>query len=166
MSRAVFIMLLLCNASAFAQSPDKPVEEVAELVKTRSTEIITVEDGKKCPEVVESDGIVVCAEIDNGEDQLIFSDQRVKESSGAKTNADAAACIPGTGCRVPPSGGVTIGFGKRRPPAIPFEEVLKGLPEPDAVVPEEPDYEGLVPLPEPATPESLFADNVHHHRLA
>ena len=148
MSRAVFVSLLLFASSALAQSPDTLVEDVAELVKVRSAEIITVEDGKKCPEVVESDGIVVCAEIDNGEDQLIFGDQRVEESSGARTNADAAACIPGTGCRVPPSGGVKIGFGKRRPPVILFEEVLKGLPEPEDVVPEEPDYEGAEPEPE------------------
>lgn len=134
MSRAVFVLLLLFAAPAFAQSPDQPTGDVATMVKTRSTEIITVEDKKKCPEVVEGDGIVVCAEVDNGEDQLIFADQRVKESSGARTNADAAACIPGTGCRVPPSGGVTIGFGKRRPPVIPYEEFLKGLLEPDAIV--------------------------------
>ena len=156
MSRAVFATLLLFASPAFAQSPDKTVEEVAELVQTRSTEIITVEDRKKCPEAVEGDGIVVCAEIDNGEDQLIFADQRVKESSGARTNADAAACIPGTGCRVPPSGGITIGFGKRRPPVILFEEVLKGLPEPEDVVPEEPNYEAAEPEAEPELPDRLF----------
>lgn len=156
MSRAVFALALLFAPPVFAQSPDKPAEDVAELVKTRSAEIITVEDRKKCPEVVESDGIVVCAEIDNGEDQLIFADQRVKESSGARTNADAAACIPGTGCRVPPSGGVTIGFGKRRPPAILFEEVLKGLPAQEDVVLEEPDDDGAEPEAEPVLPDSLF----------
>ena len=156
MSRAVFATLLLVASPAFAQSPDTTAEEVAELVQTRSAEIITVENGKKCPEVVESDGIVVCAEIDNGEDQLIFADQRVEESSGARTNADAAACIPGTGCRVPPSGGVTIGFGKRRPPVILFEEVLKGLPEPEDVVPEEPSFEAAEPEAEPELPDRLF----------
>ena len=156
MSRAVFVSLLLFASSALAQSPDKPVEEVADLVKTRTAEIITVEDKKKCPEVVESDGIVVCAEIDNGEDQLIFADQRVKESSGARTNADAAACIPGTGCRVPPSGGVTIGFGKRRPPVILFEDVLKGLPAQEDVIPEEPDYDGSEPAVVPELSNSLF----------
>ena len=156
MSRAVFVSLLLVASSALAQSPDKAVEDVADLVKTRSAEIITVEDKKKCPEVLESDGIVVCAEIDNGEDQLIFGDQRVEKGSGASTNANAAACIPGTGCRVPPSGGVTIGFGKRRPPAILFEEVLRGLPEPDAVVEEEADYDGSKPEAEPESPDSLF----------
>ena len=156
MSRAVFATLLLFASSAFAQSPDKTVEEVAELVQTRSAEIITVEDRKKCPEVVESEGIVVCAEIDKGEDQLIFADQRVEESSGARTNADAAACIPGTGCRVPPSGGVKIGFGKRRPPVILFEDVLKGLPAQEDVVPEEPDDDGAEPEAEPVLPDSLF----------
>jgi hypothetical protein len=138
MSRAVWAWALFFASPAFAQSQDKPADEVEQLVKERSAEIITVEDKKKCPEVQESDGIVVCAEIDNGEDQLIFADQRVGESSGARTNADAAACIPGTGCRIPPSGGVTIGFGKRRPPVIPYEEFLKGLQEPGAVGEEAP----------------------------
>ena len=156
MSRAVFALLIILASPAFAQSPDTPDEDVADLVKTRSAEIITVEDKKKCPEVVESDGIVVCAEIDNGEDQLIFADQRVKEGSGANTNANAAACIPGTGCRVPPSGGVKIGFGKRRPPVIPYEEVLRGLPEPDAVVEEVADKNEQAPTAEPESPNSLF----------
>ena len=157
MSRAVFGLMSLLTSPAFAQSPNKPDEDIAVFVKTRSAEIMTVEDKKKCPEVVEGDGIVVCAEIDNGEDQLIFGDQRVKKVSGASTNANAAACIPGTGCRVPHSGGVAIGFGKRRPPAILFEGVLKGLPEPDAVVEEEADYDGKAPAVEPESPESSFS---------
>ncbi len=160
MSRAVFTLLLLFASPVLAQAPIAPLEDVAAIVKIRSDEIITVEDGKKCPEVVESDGIVVCAEIDNGEDQLIFGDQRIQEGSGARTNADAAACIPGTGCRVPPSGGVTIGFGKRRPPVILFADVLKGLPDADAVVEEgaddDDDDEEQALAAEPESPQSLF----------
>jgi hypothetical protein len=137
MSRAVMAGLLFFMTPAFAQTSAAPAkgtksQEAADLVKAKTADIVTVEDKKKCPEVTDADGIVVCAEIDNGEDQLIFGDQRIPESSGAQNQANAAACIPGTGCRVPPSGGVTIGFGKRRPPHIPYEEFLKGLPEPDA----------------------------------
>jgi hypothetical protein len=136
MSRAVLVLaaLLLCNFPAHAQDPgligpvDKSVKKGSKLDKS--------EPKKKCPDFVEGDEIVVCAEVDNGEDQLIFADQRKTESSGASANANAAACIPGTGCRVPPSGGVTIGFGKRKPPAIPYEEFLKGLLEPDAIIEE------------------------------
>jgi hypothetical protein len=132
MSRAVMAIMLLFGSPAMAQNTGPAQTDAAQLVKSKSEAIITVEDKKKCPEVTDADGIVVCAEVDNGEDQLIFDDQRVPESSGAQTQANAAACIPGTGCRVPPSGGVTIGFGQRRPPHIPYEEFLKGLPEPDA----------------------------------
>ena len=131
--------LLFCASAPVqtqAQTSGPPSKDAAELVKAKTADIVTVEGKPKCPEVTDEDGIVVCAEIDNGEDQLIFSDQRVPEISGAQAQANAAACIPGTGCRVPPSGGVTIGFGKRRPPHIPYEEFLKGLPEPDEVVPE------------------------------
>lgn len=137
MSRAVMAWALLIASPVIAQTPGQDAVAVQELVKTKTEEIITVQDKKKCPEVLESDGIVVCAEIDNGEDQLIFGDQRVPQSSGANRNADAAACIAGTGCRVPLQGGVTIGFGKRRPPVIPYEKFLEGLLEPDAVVSEE-----------------------------
>ena len=157
MSRAVFGLMSLLASPAVAQSPQKLDEDVAVFVKTRSAAIVTVDDKKKCPEVHESEGIVVCAEVDNGEDQLIFGDQRFKERSAAGTNADAAACIPHTGCRVPPSGGVGIGFGKRRPPAIPYEEVLRGLPEPDAVDEEEAGYDGQAPAAKPESPECSFS---------
>lgn len=149
MSRAVLVLaaLLLCLSPAYAQDPgfigpiDKSPKKGSKLDKS--------EPKKKCPEPVEGEEIVVCAEVDNGEDQLIFADQRVGESSGAATNANAAACIPGTGCQVPFSGGVTIGFGKRKPPAIPYEEFLKGLPEPDAIV-----KEGEQPAPVEAVTEA------------
>lgn len=129
MSRAVIASILFISSSALAQTTDPVATETAKLVKTKTAEIMTVEDRKKCPEVTGDDGIVVCAEIDNGEDQLIFSDQRLPEKSGSQSQADSVACIPGTGCRVPFSGGVTIGFGKRRPPAIPYADFVKDLPE-------------------------------------
>ena len=129
MSRAVIASFLFIATPTLAQTTDSAANETAKLVQTKTAEILTVEDRKKCPEVTSDDGIVVCAEIDNGEDQLIFSDQRLPEKSGSQSQADSVACIPGTGCRVPFSGGVTIGFGKRRPPAIPYADFLKDLPE-------------------------------------
>jgi hypothetical protein len=46
----------------------------------------------------------------------------------------AAACLRGdTNCKIYMKG-VSMGFGYVPPPAIPLEEVLKGLPEPDMIV--------------------------------
>jgi hypothetical protein len=145
LSRAVVVVLILMSSSVSAQ----PVQQEPLLgnVAKRSADIVELQEEKKCPEPVEGEGIVVCGEVDNGEDQLIFEDQRVKESSGASANANAAGCVPGTGCRTPPSGGVS--FGKRRPPAIPLEEVYAGLPEPDLVVTEEEARADMPPTPAP-----------------
>jgi hypothetical protein len=135
MSRVVLAVLLLFVLPATALAQIRQNEDVAQFVERRAAEIIKVEGTeKKCPEPEEGEDIIVCATVDNGADQLIFDDQRKTEDSGAGANANAAACVPGTGCRQPPTGGTP--FGKRRPPAIPIEEVYKGLPEPENVVPE------------------------------
>ena len=155
MSRAVIVALMLVATPGLAQTAPAAPSDAATLVKTKSEAIITVEKPGKCPEVTGEDGIVVCAEIDRGEDQLIFDDQRVPESSAAQKQADAAACIPGTGCRPHPTGGVTFGFGKRRPPAIPYDEFLKGLPEPGSVAA---DAEGESDLPPKGPQETADFD--------
>jgi hypothetical protein len=146
LSRPVVLALLLVSSSVSAQPPQQA--PLLGNVAKRSADIVNIQVEKKCPEPIEGEGIIVCGEVDNGEDQLIFEDQRVQESSGARANANAAGCVPGTGCRTPPSGGVS--FGKRRPPAIPLEEVYAGLPEPDMVVTEE---EARADMPTVPTPE-------------
>lgn len=134
MSRAVRALFLICACTAATGAQTAPKSDVVDALVKKNADMAKPEPKKKCPEPSETEEIVVCGETDNGEDQLIFEDQRQKESSGARTNANAAACIPGTGCRQPLTGGRS--FGKRRPPAIPIEEVYRGLPEPEMVVPE------------------------------
>jgi hypothetical protein len=144
MSRAVLVLLILYAAPALAQTQNPPVDDVAIFVRTRSAEILKVEEKKpkpKCPEPVDGEEIVVCAEVGEIVNERVF--ERTPEASGASANANAAACIPGTGCRIPLSGGTP--FGKRRPPAIPLEEVYKGLPEPDMVVVEGSTHEDGTP---------------------
>jgi hypothetical protein len=133
MSRAVLALVLLLFLSPAVHAQMRQNEDVASFVERRSAEILNTErPEKKCPEPVEGEEIVVCAVVDSGADQQIF--ERPPEQSSSSKNAAAAACIPGTGCQQPLTGGRS--FGSRRPPAIPIEEVYAGLPEPEDVVPE------------------------------
>lgn len=133
MSRAVLALTPLLFLSFPANAQMRENEDAAQFVERRSAEILNIErPEKKCPEPVEGEEIVVCAVVDNGADQMIF--ERPPDQSSSSKNAAAAACIPGTGCQSPLTGGTS--FGKRRPPAIPIEEVYAGLPEPEDVVPE------------------------------
>jgi hypothetical protein len=149
MSRAVLAIgiVLYASSAAHAQSQPEndPNNDMAVFVKTRSEEILAPTKPKpkpKCPEPVEGEDIIVCAEVDEVTDQQVF--EGAPERSGSSQNANAAACIRGTGCRPPLTGGQS--FGKRRPPATPIEEVYRGLPEPDMVVPE--GSGGETPIPE------------------
>jgi hypothetical protein len=137
MSRAVLVLLAALCAPTIANAQSGTNDDMAVFVKQRADEILAPTKPKpkpKCPEPVEGEDIVVCAEVDEVTDQRIF--ERAPEDSGSSTNANAAGCIPNTGCQTYPPGVVVSRFGKRRPPAIPLEEVYKGLPEPDMVVPE------------------------------
>jgi hypothetical protein len=151
MSRVLLTVLLAMPWPVFAQAASPPESEMALFVKTKTEELLRVEgrEPKKCPEPVEGEDIVVCGVVDDGADQLVFGDQKT-EGSGASANSSAATCIPGTGCNPPMAGGVKIGFGNVPPPAIPLEEVYRGLPEPDMIVPEgaPPDYVGPTIEPE------------------
>ena len=104
MSRAVLVLAALLLFVSPAHAQDRGLIGPVDKSVKKGSKLDTAEPKKKCPDFVEGQEIVVCAEVDNGEDQLIFADQRKTESSGASTNANAAACIPGTGCQVPPSG--------------------------------------------------------------
>ena len=77
----------------------------------------------------------MCGENPDNKSQRIFKDRGEPDEDrirrGEAVSAVRAACcspIP----KVPPF--ATSSFGYVPPPAIPLEEVLKGLPEPDIVV--------------------------------
>lgn len=108
-------------------------------------------DRKGCLKPDDPDVIVVCGADTENESQRQFRDRQSDEDrlrrGEAVSTVRAAACIQGTGCR-PPVEGIGIGFGYVPPPVIPLEEVYRGLPEPDMVVPE-----GEGDVPQNSTPE-------------
>jgi hypothetical protein len=138
MSRAAMLLILgiaslpqsLSAQTANTQSPEAMIERSKKLTAVDKNGCLKPEDPKE---------IVVCGEPEETKKQRVFKDEGgtgPNDPNFAARNRRAAACIPGTGCILPMSGGVGIGFGKVPPPAIPLEEVYRGLPEPDMIVPE------------------------------
>jgi hypothetical protein len=129
-----FLSPIFTISPALAQNA--PKDSAAELI-AKSKEL-TALDKNGCLISKEKDVITVCGEGGDNESQRVFGDRpsdedRIRRGEAVSTTR-AAACIPGTGCKPPLYGGTP--FGRVPPPAIPFDEVMKGLPEPDMVVPE------------------------------
>ena len=129
----VFAMLLLCPHSINAQSPNRAnAEEMIAKAKA-----LTALDRNGCLKSPEPDIIVVCGESDDNRSQRVFErvvDPNHRVAGDAVSSDRAAECIAGTGCVPRMKGGVKMGFGYVPPPAIPLEDVYRGLPEPDMVV--------------------------------
>lgn len=108
----------------------------------RARRLVAV-DADGCVKYPQNDEIVVCGENEDNKSQRIFRDGRDGGEDRIRTgeaisSKRAAACIRGDSmCKIYMKG-IGIGFGYVPPPAIPLDEVLKGLPEPDMVVPEGP----------------------------
>lgn len=115
-------------------------DEVAAQIERARRMVAVDEDG--CVEYPSSDEIVVCGQNPDNKSQRVFRDagppdeNRIRRGE-AVSATKAASCIgdyPKCSHRLQKIIGVP--FGNVPPPAIPLEEVLKGLPEPDMVVPE------------------------------
>ena len=96
-------------------------------------------DAAGCIKYPQTNEIVVCGENPDSKSQRIFRDtqgtdeDRIRRGE-AISSKRAAACLRGdTNCKIYMKG-VGMGFGYVPPVAIPLEEVLKGLPEPDMIV--------------------------------
>ena len=137
MSRAAiihFAMMLLAAPPATAmQAKAEPGADLIAANKKR-----TAMDKNGCLKPDDDPVIVVCGESEDTKSQRVFRNQLrdPRFANGAAQNEAAAACIPGTGCIPRKAGGGGIGFGKVPPPVIPLEEVYRGLPEPEDIVPE------------------------------
>ncbi|MCO4090729.1 MAG: hypothetical protein HEQ34_02090 [Sphingorhabdus sp.] len=128
---------LLVAAAALSASvvSAQPVsdDEIAERIEKARRIIAVDEDG--CVKYPATDEIVVCGENPDNKSQRMFTDRgppdenRIRPGE-AVSQLRAACCSPIP--KIPPFW--TSSFGYVPPPAIPLEEVLKGLPEPDMIV--------------------------------
>ncbi len=138
MSRLLIIACAFSATATFAQS--EPENDVAAQIEKARRLVAVDKDG--CVKYPQSDEIVVCGENPDDASQRIFKgtqeddEMRLRRGEAVSTRR-AAACLTGDSmCKIYMKG-VGVGFGYVPPPAIPLEEVLRGLPEPDMVVPEE-----------------------------
>lgn len=104
----------------------------------RARRLVAV-DADGCVKYPQKDEIVVCGENPDNKSQRVFRDSgdvdkdRIRPGE-AISSKRAAACIRGDSmCKIYMKG-VGMGFGYVPPPAIPLEEVLRGLPEPDMII--------------------------------
>lgn len=137
MSRLLIIACAFSATATLAQS-DLDSDVAAQIEKARW---LVAVDKDGCVKYPQSDEIVVCGEDPDDASQRIFNrsegdeETRIRRGEAVSTRR-AAACLAGDNmCKIYMKG-VGIGFGYVPPPVIPLEEVLKGLPEPDMVVPE------------------------------
>ena len=138
MSRLLVAVFAFSASSASAQQ-SSDAEIAAQIEKARR---LVAVDAEGCVKYPQNDEIVVCGENPDNKSQRIFTDRgppdenRIRPGE-AVSATKAAACIgdyPKCTHRLQKIIGVPFGYVP--PPAIPLEEVLKGLPEPDMIVPE------------------------------
>ena len=131
MSRLLVAALALSPSVVSAQ----PVsgDEIAEQIE-KARRLVDI-DADGCVKYPATDEIVVCGENPDNKSQRIFTDRgppdenRIRPGE-AVSQVRAACCSPIP--KIPPFW--TSSFGYVPPVAIPLEEVLKGLPEPDMIV--------------------------------
>jgi hypothetical protein len=143
MSRLLILPLLLICSAADAQSLSDA--ELAEMIaKQRRTVSIDADGCLKNPND-EDDVIVVCGEPEEnrrqklppqsaGNDRIRRGEAVSTTKAAAKDNRNCGVIGAGLGCITLPKNNMR--FGSVPPPAIPLEEVYRGLPEPDMVVTE------------------------------
>ncbi len=138
MSR-LLVSALLMMAFPLAAQPMTDAEIAAQIEKARR--LVAVDD-EGCLKYPVSDEIVVCGTSkENKRNKLEprpVDNDRIRRGEAVSTER-AAGCTYGDSlCRTGLSGG--IAFGTVPPVALDYDELMKGLPEPDMVV-----SEGITP---------------------
>ena len=134
MSRLLVAAFALSAAAVSAQ-PLSDEEIAAQIEKARR---LVAVDAEGCVKYPQSDEIVVCGENSENKRQKLdpgsVDNDRIRRGEAVSTER-AAGCVYGDKlCRTPLSGGTPFGYVP--PVALDYFEVMKGLPEPDMVVPE------------------------------
>jgi hypothetical protein len=134
MSRLLVAVFAL-SASAVSAQPLSDEEIAAQIEKARR---LVAVDAEGCVKYPQSDEIVVCGENFENKRQKLdpgsVDNDRIRRGEAVSTER-AAGCVYGDKlCRTPLSGGTPFGYVP--PVALDYFEVMKGLPEPDMVVPE------------------------------
>jgi hypothetical protein len=134
MSRLLVAAFAL-SASAVAAQPASDDEIAAQIEKARR---LVAVDSEGCVKYPQNDEIVVCGENSENKRQKLdpgpVDNDRIRRGEAVSTER-AAGCVYGDKlCRTPLSGGTPFGYVP--PVALDYFEVMKGLPEPDMVVPE------------------------------
>ena len=95
-------------------------------------------DAEGCLKYPVSDEIVVCGTAEENTQQKMdpspYDKNRLRRGEAVSTRRAAACAFGDTLCRTSPSGGIPVGYVP--PVALDYHELMKGLPEPDMVVPE------------------------------
>nr|WP_315458566.1 hypothetical protein [uncultured Sphingorhabdus sp.] len=138
MSRLLVAILSIAVTAppAFSQQIADVGDVAAQIERARRLVAVNADGCVKYPQ---KDEIVVCGENPDNKSQRVFRDSgdvdkdRIRPGE-AISSKRAAACIRGDSmCKIYMKG-VGMGFGYVPPPAIPLEEVLRGLPEPDMII--------------------------------
>ncbi len=137
MSRLLVAALLIASLSPHpAYSQSLTDAEIAAQIE-RARRLVAVDD-EGCLIYPVSNEIVVCGTAAENKRQKLepgpVDDDRIRRGEAVSTERAAGCAYGDTLCRTPPSGGTP--FGTVPPPALDYHELMKGLPEPDMVVPE------------------------------
>jgi hypothetical protein len=133
---AIFILMAAATQAA-AQTALRADDSAAAQIE-RARRMVAV-DADGCVKYRRNDEIVVCGENPDNKSQRIFRDthgtdeDRIRRREAISSKRAAACLRSDTNCKIYMKG-VGLGFGYVPPIAIPLEEVLKGLPEPDMIV--------------------------------
>ena len=133
MSRLLVMALLMVPCSVMAGSLTD-AQIAAQIEKVRR--LVAVNE-QGCAKYPQNDDIVVCGEDPDNEGQRMFEDDGLRDKNrirrGEAVSTVRAACCSPVPKLVPL---VTTAFGYVPPVALDYHELMKGLPEPDMIVPD------------------------------